>query len=84
MNICSPNPVTNREFLRALRAAWRQPIGLPAPAWMIEIGTFLLRTESELVLKSRWVIPTKLVDAGFIFNFPDWPTAAQELVTRHR
>ncbi len=84
VNICSPNPVTNREFLRALRAAWRQPIGLPAPAWMIEIGTFLLRTESELVLKSRWVIPTKLVDAGFIFNFPDWPTAAQELVTRHR
>jgi uncharacterized protein len=84
VNICSPNPVKNREFLRALRAAWGQPIGFPNPAWMIEIGSFLLRTESELVLKSRWVIPTKLVDAGFTFNFPDWPAAAHELVTRHR
>jgi uncharacterized protein (TIGR01777 family) len=84
VNICSPNPVTNREFLRALRAAWGQPIGFPNPAWMIEIGSFLLRTESELVLKSRRVIPTKLVDAGFTFTFPDWPAAAHELVTRHR
>jgi hypothetical protein len=51
---------------------------------MIEIGSFLLRTESELVLKSRWVIPSKLMDAGFTFTFPDWPTAAVELVNRHR
>jgi uncharacterized protein len=84
VNICSPNPLRNREFLRALRAAWRQPVGFPAPAWMIEIGSFLLRTESELVLKSRWVIPSKLMDAGFTFTFPDWPTAAVELVNRHR
>ena len=84
VNICSPNPLTNREFLRALRARLATTVGLPAPAWMIEIGTFLLRTESELVLKSRWVIPTKLVNAGFIFNYPEWPAAAQELVTRHR
>jgi hypothetical protein len=84
VNICSPNPVTNREFLRALRAAWRQPIGFPAPVWMIEIGTFLLRTESELVLKSRRVIPTRLVDAGFTFTFPYWSTAAHDLVTRSR
>jgi uncharacterized protein len=84
VNICSPNPVTNREFLRTLRAAWGLPIGFPNPAWMIEIGSFLLRTESELVLKSRWVVPTKLVDAGFTFTFPDWPAAAHELVTRHR
>ena len=84
VNICSPNPVTNREFLRALRAAWRQPIGVSAPAWMIEIGSFLLRTESELVLKSRRVIPSKLANAGFTFVFPDWPAAAQELVMRYR
>jgi uncharacterized protein len=84
VNICSPNPVTNREFLRALRVAWRQPIGVSAPAWMIEIGCFLLRTESELVLKSRRVIPSKLANAGFTFVFPDWPAAAQELVTRYR
>jgi len=84
VNICSPNPVPNREFLRALRAAWRQPIGVSAPAWMIEIGSFLLRTESELVLKSRRVIPGKLANAGFTFVFPDWPAAAQELVMRYR
>jgi uncharacterized protein len=84
VNLCSPNPVTNREFLRALRAAWRQPVGLPHPAWMVEIGSFLLRTESELVLKSRWVVPTRLMDAGFTFSFPDWPAAARELVTRYR
>lgn len=84
VNICSPNPLRNRDFLRALRAAWRQPIGLPTPAWMIEIGSFLLRTESELVLKSRWVVPGKLMDAGFTFTFPDWPAAADELVTSYR
>jgi uncharacterized protein (TIGR01777 family) len=84
VNICSPNPLTNREFLRALRAAWRQPIGFPVPAWMTEIGSLLLRTESELVLKSRRVIPTKLQEAGLTFTFQDWPAAAQELVTRYR
>ena len=84
VNICSPNPLRNRDFLRALRAAWRQPVGLPAPAWMIEIGSFLLRTESELVLKSRRVIPARLMNAGFRFKYPEWPVAAQDLVTRYR
>ncbi len=58
--------------------------GFPAPAWMIEIGSFLLRTESELVLKSRWVIPSRLLNAGFSFTYPEWPAAAQELVARYR
>jgi uncharacterized protein (TIGR01777 family) len=84
INICSPNPLRNREFMRALCASWRQPVALPAPAWMIEIGSCLLRTESELVLKSRWVIPSRLLDAGFAFTYPEWPTAAQELVSRYR
>jgi hypothetical protein len=84
VNIGAPNPLMNREFMRALRASWRQPVGFPAPAWMIEIGTFLLRTESELVLKSRWVIPGRLMNAGFTFTYPEWPAAAQELVTRYR
>lgn len=65
VNISSPNPVPNRDFMRALRRAWGHFIGIPAPAWMIEIGTFLLRTESELVLKSRRVVPGRLLDAGF-------------------
>jgi len=84
VNLASPNPLPNRDFLRALRAAWLVPIGLPTPTWLLEIGAFLLRTESELVLKSRRVIPTRLLDAGFDFLFPDWPEAARDLVARYR
>jgi uncharacterized protein len=82
VNLASPNPLPNREFMKALRKAWGTRIGLPAPAWMLEIGTFLLRSESELVLKSRRVVPGRLLAARFEFLFPEWPTAAQELVGR--
>ncbi len=84
VNISSPHPLPNREFMRALRQAWGARIGLPATRWMLEIGAFFLRTETELVLKSRRVIPGRLVDAGFQFQFPDWPTAARDLVARWR
>jgi uncharacterized protein len=57
-------------------------VGLPTTAWMIEIGTFFMRTESELVLKSRRVVPGRLLNAGFEFQYPDWPAAARELVAR--
>jgi uncharacterized protein len=82
VNLASPNPLPNREFMKALRKAWGTHIGLPAPAWMLEIGTFLLRTESELVLKSRRVVPGRLLAARFEFLFPEWPAAARELVSR--
>lgn len=82
VNLASPNPLPNREFMKALRDAWGTHIGLPAPAWMLEIGTFALRSESELVLKSRRVVPGRLLAAGFEFLFPEWPTAARELVDR--
>jgi uncharacterized protein (TIGR01777 family) len=84
VNVSSPNPLPNRDFLRALREAWGTRIGLPASAWMIEIGAFLMRTESELVLKSRRVVPGRLLSQGFEFQFPDWPAAARELVGRWR
>ena len=84
VNIAAPNPLPNRDFMHALRQAWGQPIGLPASAWMLEIGTFLLRSESELVLKSRRVVPGRLLAAGFRFEYPDWPAAARDLVTRRR
>jgi NAD dependent epimerase/dehydratase family enzyme len=51
---------------------------------MLELGTFLLRTESELVLKSRQVVPGRLLDAGFQFQYPMWPRAAQDLVVQWR
>lgn len=84
VNVASPNPLPNRDFMRALRNAWGIRIGLPIPQWMTEIGAFLMRTESELVLKSRRVVPGRLLAAGFQFLFPEWPGAARELVSRWR
>jgi uncharacterized protein (TIGR01777 family) len=84
VNVASPNPLPNRDFLRALRDAWGTRIGLPTTEWMVEIGTFLMRTESELVLKSRRAVPTRLLAAGFTFQHPTWPEAARDLVSRWR
>jgi len=79
VNVASPNPLPNRDFMRALREAWGVRAGLPSPGWLVELGAFALRTESELVLKSRRVVPGRLLDAGFRFLFPEWPEAAREL-----
>ena len=84
VNLASPNPLTNAEFMRALRAACGIPFGLPAPEWMLELGAVLIGTETELILKSRRVIPTRLVESGFTFEFPTWPEAAKDLFTRSR
>jgi hypothetical protein len=84
VNLTSPNPLPNRDFQRVLREAWGTRIGLPATQWMVEIGTFFMRTESELVLKSRRVVPTRLLAAGFAFEYPTWPEAARNLVSRWR
>jgi uncharacterized protein len=84
INITSPNPVPNREFMVALRRAFGAPIGLPAADWMLEIGAVFLRTETELILKSRRVVPRRLAKAGFIFEFPEWSGAAADLVRRWR
>jgi len=82
VNIASPNPLPNREFMRALRDAWGTRLALPSPGWAMELGAWLLRTESELVLKSRRVVPGRLLEAGFRFVFSEWPEAARELVSR--
>ena len=84
VNIAAPNPLPNREFMEALRDAWDMPNGLPAPWPLLEIGTFLMRTESELVLKSRRVVPGRLLKAGFLFEFRNWPEAADDLVRQWR
>jgi len=84
VNMTAPDPLPNRDFMHALRRAWHMPIGLPATEWMIEIGTWLMHSESELVLKSRRVVPTLLLKHGFEFAFPTWPAAAQDLVARTR
>lgn len=82
VNLSSPCPLPYAEFQRTLRRAWGMPVGLPATEWMIEVGTWLMRTESELVLKSRRVVPGRLLKGGFAFEYPDWQTAAADLCAR--
>ena len=84
VNLASPNPLPNAEFMRALREAWGTKVGLPAAQWMLEIATFFMRTETELILKSRRVIPGRLMQAGFEFEFPFWKEAARDLCRRWR
>lgn len=84
VNLASPNPLPHRSFMKTLRAAWGVPFGLPATPWMAEIGAWFLQTETELVLKSRRVVPTRLVESGFQFEFPAWDAAARDLVARWR
>ncbi len=84
VNIASPNPLPQEEFMRVLRQAAGVRIGLPATPWMLEIGAFFMRTDTELVLKSRRVVPGRLLEGGFRFRFPTWPEAADDLVTRSR
>ena len=67
-NVSAPNPVTNASLMPCVRESVGMRIGLPATKWMLEIGTFFMRTETELVLKSRWVIPTRLLEEGFKFE----------------
>ena len=84
VNLAAPEPLPNAEFMRALREAWGISFGLPASEWMLEIGARVIRTETELILKSRRVIPARLLRAGFQFHFPNWPSAAKELCARWR
>lgn len=85
VNISSPCPLPNEEFMCCLRRAWcTSYIGLPAPRWMLSIGAVFLGTETELVLKSRRVVPRRLGEAGFDFHFPNWRGACQDLVHRWR
>jgi uncharacterized protein len=84
INLAAPSPLPNREFMQALRQAWGTRVGVPAPRPMLELGAWFLRTETELMLKSRRVVPGRLLGAGFDFQFPAWPKAARDLVERWR
>jgi uncharacterized protein (TIGR01777 family) len=82
VNVAAPQPLPYRDFMRILRHAAHVPIGLPATRLMLAVGTWLLRTESELVLKSRRVVPSRLLSTGFRFDYPEWTAAATDLVRR--
>lgn len=84
VNLAAPNPLPYAEFMRTLRRTWGTRVGLPATKWMVELGTIFLRTESELVLKSRRVVPGTLLQSGFVFSYPTWNEAACDLCARRR
>jgi uncharacterized protein (TIGR01777 family) len=82
VNLAAPEPLPNRAFVGAIHAALGHTLAVPVPAWALRIGAVLLRTETELVLKSRRVVPGRLLAAGFAFRHPAWPEAARDLVAK--
>ena len=84
VNVSSPNPLPQEDFMRTLRRAAGVRVGLPALKWMLEFGAMVMGTETELILKSRRVVPARLVESGFAFTYPEWPGAALDLVRRRR
>jgi uncharacterized protein (TIGR01777 family) len=84
VNVASPYPLPNAQFMEILRGACGVSFGLPATKWMLEIGAVFMRTETELILKSRRVVPTRLLEHGFEFTFPTWREAARNLYQRRR
>lgn len=80
-NCSSPNPITNKEFMAILRRTARHKFGLPAFTWMLKIGAGIIGTETELVLKSRWVVPSRLLSTGFKFSFPKLEDALKDIIS---
>jgi NAD dependent epimerase/dehydratase family enzyme len=82
VNLAAPEPLANDEFISVLGKACGAHFGMPVAEWMVKAGAFLMRTEPELVLKSRRVVPARLLESGFTFDYPQWPAAARELCAR--
>lgn len=80
-NCTAPGVVKNADLMCLIRKAYGVPFGLPSPAWLLEIGAKLIGTETELILKSRWVIPKRLTDAGYAFIFPNAAHAIKDIIS---
>ena len=80
INVTAPNPIKNRDFMMLLRKLLKIPFGLPQPQWLLELGSFFMRTETELLLKSRYVIPEKLQKMGYKFQYPHIKQALTQLL----
>lgn len=81
LNCTAPSPVTNRAMMEIIRKACHRGFGLPCPAWLLEIGAAIIGTETELVLKSRWVVPAQLLKLGYRFKYPQLKAAVDECLT---
>jgi uncharacterized protein (TIGR01777 family) len=81
-NLASPEAISNKDFMQLLRKAYKMPIGLPSTRWMLSMGAWLLDTETELILKSRWVYPKRLLDAGFQFATTTPTQIVQSIISK--
>jgi uncharacterized protein (TIGR01777 family) len=84
VNVGAPGALPNRDFLREYRAAWGVPVGIPSTAGLIRLGARVMKSEAELLLKSRWTAPERLTQAGFVFEYPEWAGAVRQLVRQVR
>jgi len=80
VNCAAPNPVTNKELMRGFRKVTQRKFGLPMPKWLLKLGAFMIGTETELVLKSRWVLPERLLNSGFEYKYPLLQKALEDVV----
>lgn len=80
VNCAAPHPLPNREFMRLLRKVCVRGFGLPSARWMLELGAWVMDTETELLLKSRWVVPTLLSESGFCFTYPELEPALRRIL----
>lgn len=81
INCTAPEPIKNRAMMKIIRNTYGIPFGIPAPAWFLELGAMIIGTETELILKSRWVIPKRLLDNGFVFQFSSVGHAIHDLIS---
>jgi len=82
VNVAAPNPLPNAEFMEVLREAMHRRLAIPSSGRVLRFGAWVMRTEPELLLKSRRVVPTRLLEQGFRFEFPEWDAAARDLAGR--
>jgi uncharacterized protein len=80
-NTSAPNPVSNKTLMQLFRKNMNAIIGLPAPAWLLKFGAVLIKTETELILKSRWVVPEKLLQSGYQFKYQTVDEALKNILT---
>ena len=81
INCTSPEPVKNIRLMKEIRNVYKMSFGVPAPAWLLEIGAVVIGTETELILKSRWVLPTTLLESGFRFKYGHLDEAVKEILS---
>lgn len=84
LNVASPNPEPNKKFMKTLRQVMNRRFGLPATRWMLEIGAWFIGTETELIVKSRQVVPGRLQELGFRLKYPDLKVAFEEIIQENR